>query len=55
MCWPTRRRCTAGRTAQIKLQPFDFEETCRYFDNFSAEEKALAYGIVAGHRSTFCR
>ena len=22
------------RTAQIKLQPFDFEETCRYFENF---------------------
>ena len=36
------------RTAQIKLQPFDFEETCRYFSNFSAEEKALAYGIVGG-------
>ena len=36
------------RTAQIKLQPFDFEETCRYFGNFSADEKALAYGIVGG-------
>ena len=36
------------RTAQIKLQPFDFEETCRYFGNFSAEEKAFAYGIVGG-------
>jgi len=36
------------RTAQIKLQPFDFEETCRYFGNFSVEEKALAYGIVGG-------
>lgn len=36
------------RTAQIKLQPFDFEETCRYFSNFSAEEKALAYGIMGG-------
>ena len=36
------------RTAQIKLQPFDFEETCRYFSNFTAEEKALAYGIVGG-------
>jgi len=30
------------RTAQIKLQPFDFEEACRYFGNFSAEEKADA-------------
>ena len=36
------------RTAQIKLLPFDFEETCRYFKRFSAEEKALAYGIVGG-------
>ena len=36
------------RTAQIKLQPFDFEEACRYFGNFSAEEKALAYGLVGG-------
>ena len=36
------------RTAQIKLLPFDFEETCSYFRNFSAEDKALAYGIVGG-------
>ena len=36
------------RTAQIKLQPFDFEETCRCFKNFSAEDKALAYGIMGG-------
>lgn len=36
------------RTAQIKLLPFDFEETCRYFKRFSAEEKALAYGIMGG-------
>ena len=36
------------RTAQIKLQSFDFGEVCRYFGNFSAEEKALAYGIVGG-------
>ena len=36
------------KTAQIRLYPFDFEETCRCFKNFSAEEKALAYGIVGG-------
>lgn len=36
------------RTAQIKLSPFDFEETCRCFKNFSDEEKALIYGIVGG-------
>lgn len=36
------------RTAQMKLLPFDFEETCRYFKNFKGENKALAYGIVGG-------
>ena len=36
------------RTAQIKLLPFDFAETCGYFQNFSAEDKALAYGIMGG-------
>lgn len=36
------------RTAQIKLLPFDFEETCKYFKNFSDNDKALVYGIVGG-------
>ena len=36
------------RTAQIRLLPFDFEETCIYFKNFSGEDKALIYGIVGG-------
>ena len=36
------------RTAQMKLVPFDFEETCRYFKNFSDEDKALIYGVVGG-------
>ena len=36
------------RTAQIRLLPFDFEETCRCFKNFSAEDKALVYGIMGG-------
>lgn len=36
------------RTAQMKILPFDFEETCRYFKNFSSEDKALIYGIVGG-------
>ena len=36
------------RTSQIKLPPFDFEETCQYLKNYSTEEKALAYGIVGG-------
>ena len=36
------------RTAQMKIFPFSFEETCRCFKNFSDEDKALAYGIVGG-------
>jgi len=36
------------RTAQIKLLPFNFDETCRYFNNFNDEDKALIYGITGG-------
>lgn len=36
------------RTAQMKLLPFDFQETCHYFSHFKGEDKALAYGIVGG-------
>lgn len=36
------------RTAQMKILPFDFEESCRYFCNTSDEDKALMYGIVGG-------
>lgn len=36
------------RTAQMKIQPFDFAETCRYYNNFTDEEKAYVYGIVGG-------
>lgn len=36
------------RTSQMKLLPFDFEETCHYFKSFSDEDKALIYGIVGG-------
>ncbi|MBR6647449.1 MAG: ATP-binding protein [Clostridia bacterium] len=36
------------RTAQMKLLPFDFDETSKYFKGFSEEEKALVYGIVGG-------
>ena len=32
----------------MKLLPIDFAETCRYFKNFTAEEKACVYGIVGG-------
>lgn len=36
------------RTAQFKVQPFEFGEACKYFANLSDEDKALAYGIVGG-------
>ena len=36
------------RTAQMKIVPFDFEETCRYLRHFSDEDKALIYGLVGG-------
>lgn len=36
------------RTAQMKILPFDFAETCRCFNNFSDENKAIIYGIVGG-------
>ena len=36
------------RTAQMKILPFDFEESCAYFQKFSPEDMALIYGIVGG-------
>lgn len=36
------------RTAQMKILPFDFEDTCRYFTKFSDLDKALLYGMVGG-------
>ncbi|MBQ2848068.1 MAG: ATP-binding protein [Clostridia bacterium] len=36
------------RTAQFKIVPFEFKEACKYFPKFSAEDKALAYGIIGG-------
>lgn len=36
------------RTAQFKVQPFEFQEACKYFSKLSNEDKAMAYGIVGG-------
>ncbi len=36
------------RTSQMKILPFDFADTCRYFKNFSGEDKAIIYGITGG-------
>ena len=36
------------RTAQLKINPFNFFEVYRYFTRFSDVDKALAYGVVGG-------
>lgn len=36
------------RTAQFKILPFDFFESCRCFKNFSLLDMALIYGIAGG-------
>lgn len=36
------------RTAQLKILPFDFEETCQCFSHLSHEDKAIIYGIAGG-------
>ena len=36
------------RTAQMKIMPFGFEESCIYLNGLSDEDKALIYGIVGG-------
>ena len=36
------------RTAQLKVEPFDFFESSLFFKKFSNEDKALAYGMIGG-------
>ncbi len=36
------------RTAQFKIEPFDYYDTGKWFPNYSAEDKALIYGITGG-------
>lgn len=36
------------RTAQFKILPFDFEESCKIFSSFTKTELAYIYGIVGG-------
>lgn len=36
------------RTAQLKINPFDFFEACRCFAKFTDIDKAFAYGVVGG-------
>lgn len=36
------------RTAQFKIQPFDYETASRFVPGYSAEDKALVYGVTGG-------
>lgn len=36
------------RTSRMKILPFDFADTCRYFKNFSDGDKAMVYGMLGG-------
>lgn len=36
------------KTAQFKIQPFDFKETCEYLKGFNDLDKAFIYGIIGG-------
>ena len=43
------------RTAQMKILPFNFAETCRYFKNFTSEEKRMCMELQAVRLSIFFR
>lgn len=36
------------RTAQMKIEPFDFFDSAKFFPRYSVEDKVAAYGIVGG-------
>lgn len=36
------------RTAQFKIEPFDYYDSSKFFNEYSSEEKLLAYGIAGG-------
>jgi len=36
------------RTVQFKILPFDYYDTAKWFPNYTAEEKAMVYGITGG-------
>lgn len=48
MVLPYKAPLYGRRTAQLKIQPFNFAEVCQYLPNFSSQDKAIAYGIVGG-------
>ncbi|MFD3158708.1 ATP-binding protein (plasmid) [Haloimpatiens sp. FM7330] len=36
------------RTAQLKIEPFDFYDSIKFFENYSFEDKVKSYGILGG-------
>ena len=36
------------RTVQLKILPFDFFDAGKYFPKYSAQDKALVYGVLGG-------
>jgi len=36
------------RTTQMKIEPFDYIDSCKFFRNYSKEEQLIAYGVVGG-------
>ena len=48
MFWHIKPPVRADETAQFKILPFNFFETCHYFRNFSPSDCALIYGISGG-------
>ncbi|MFZ5967529.1 MAG: ATP-binding protein [Bacillota bacterium] len=36
------------RTAQFKIEPFDYLDSSKFFNQYSKEEQLIAYGIVGG-------
>lgn len=36
------------RTSQMKIEPFDFFDSIKFFPNYSMENKVMSYGVVGG-------
>ncbi len=36
------------KTAQFKIEPFDFFTSCEFFKNYSNEDKVFSYGVLGG-------
>ena len=36
------------QTSSLEIVPFDYVDSCKFFNNFTNEEKLIAYGILGG-------